>query len=279
MHNRTMKRLICALLVAIMAFACSAPAALASVPAKVSSSSARAYKSASTDSASLKLPKNLKLSITAVAGGWAKVKYKGKAAYVRLDKLSPTKKAKRYASDDANVYDSSGDKIGSVSKGATVYLLGTIGGHYCVASSSGSVGFMKSGTLSKKKPAAPKLSKVDKVLIVAKSLLGTKYALSDNPPNSFNCSSFVQYCMGKAGISMKGTAADQAADSRYKLIKSISDLKKGDVLFFAEGKTIDHSAIYIGDGEFVEASANAGKVQTNTLTDWYRSHFICARRP
>lgn len=256
-----------------------APSALASVKAKVNSSSARAYASANTDSKSVKLKKNLKLNISAISGGWAKVKVKGKAVYVKLDKLTPANKSKRYASKDANVYNSSGDVIGTVSKGDKLYLLGTLGSLKCVANSSGDIGLMESGTLSKKKPAAPKLTKAEKAIAVAKSLLGVKYAINDNPPNSFNCSSFVKYCMGKAGVSMKNTAAKQAKDSRYKKITKISSLKKGDVLFFAEGKSVDHSAIYLGDGQFIEASANAGEVQINTMTDWYKSHFVCARRP
>lgn len=262
-----------------MMFGCTAPGALASVSARVSSSSAKAYKAPSTKSKKIKLSKNLKVNISAIAGKWARIKYKGKAFYVKASKLTPTKKKKRYASCDASVFDSSGDKIASVSKGATIYVLGKLGSCYCVMNKSGTVGIMKPGTLSKKKPSTASLSKVDKVLLVAKSLLGTRYSYSADPPKSFDCSSFVQYCMGKAGISMKNTSQSQAADSRYKLIKSVSDLKKGDVLFFAEGRSIDHAAIYIGSGSFVEASAAAGKVQTNYMSDWYKSHFVCARRP
>ena len=67
---------------------------------------------------------------------------------------------------------------------------------------------------------------------MAKGLLGRPYAISDNPPSSFNCSSFVEYCMEKAGYSMKGTAASQAADGSYAKITSTSSLKKGDILCF-----------------------------------------------
>ena len=122
---------------------------------------------------------------------------------------------------------------------------------------------------------------MDRAISVAKSLLGRPYAASDNPPSSFNCSSFVKYCLEKAGYSVRGTAAAQAADSSFAKISSISDLKKGDVLCFDtdEDGACDHTAIYLGSGSFVEASQNAGKVQTNSMSSWYKSHFLWARRP
>lgn len=293
------KRFVSALLVAFLLITCVAPAASASVAAKVCSSSARAYRSASKSSSSLKVPKNLSVSITAIAGGWAKVSCKGASAYMPMSSLTPTSKTKKYAASSVSVYNSSGKKQGTLSKGSAVYQLGTINGYVCVSNSSGSVGYVKSGSLTSSKPsssAAKKAalkkavtkvkkttvatSKVDRALSLAKQLLGRRYALSDNPPSTFNCSSFVQYCLGKVGISMKGTAASQAADGRYAKV-GYSQLKKGDVLFFdtsGNGK-VDHSAIYLGGGKFIEASHNAGKVQINTMTSWYKSHFKWARRP
>ena len=279
------RRLISILLVAIILTAGVIPSAFASVPAKVNSSSARAYKKASTSSDNMKIPKNLKVSITSISGSWAKVSYKGSSAYMPLKYLSPTSKVKGYAKSSTTVYNTSGKKKGTLSKGDSVYVVGTVNGYNCVVSGD-AYGFVKSGTLSDSKPAVTNVkttavSKIDKAIMLAKSLIGRKYAASDNPPQSFDCSSFVRYCLSKAGYSIKGTAASQAADTRYAKITSTSDLKKGDVLCFdtsGNGK-VDHSAIYLGNNKFIEASRNAGKVQTNTMTSWYKSHFVCARRP
>lgn len=124
-------------------------------------------------------------------------------------------------------------------------------------------------------------SSIDRVIALAKTLIGRPYAASANPPSSFNCSVFVEYCMEKYGYSMNGTAAAQASDDRYQKITSVSDVKKGDVLCFDtdEDGVCDHTAIYLGDGKFIEASRNAGEVQTNSLSDWYVEHFMLARRP
>ena len=91
----------------------------------------------------------------------------------------------------------------------------------------------------------------------------------------------MEYCLEKAGFSVKGTAAAQAADSSLAKISSTSSLKKGDILCFDtdEDGTCDHTALYLGSGSFIEASQNAGKVQTNSLSSWYKSHLLWARRP
>lgn len=155
------------------------------------------------------------------------------------------------------------------------------GGNSSGGSSSGgnSSGGNSSGGNSSDQTDTSK-SDIDKVIALAKALIGKPYADSANPPKSFNCSIYVKYCMGVYGYSMKGSAAEQAADTRYASV-GLSDLKKGDVLCFdtdEDGKC-DHTAIYIGDNKFLEASSSKGCVQQNTLTSWYKEHFLLARRP
>lgn len=308
----SLKRAASAMVIAALLIAVLAPTASASVPAKISSSSAKIYQSASTSAKSVKAPKDLKVSITAISGSWAKVSYKGKSAYMPLSSLSMTQKAAGYATKSTAVYNSSGKKVGTMSAGTAVYVRGTLNGYYCVTNKSGDMGFVKTGAISDEKPASsgepavtniseralPKGSKssgvtevessgsarkatgIDKALVAAMKALGTPYSLGD-ASKGFNCSSFVRYCMGKGGYSMKDTAAAQAADSRYPEILSVSDLKRGDVLFFdtsGDGK-VDHTGIYLGSSRFVEASQKAGEVQINTLSSWYKSHFTGARRP
>ena len=263
------------------------PTAFASVAAKVNSSSARVYKSASSKAASVKVSKGLNVSITAISGSWARVSYKGNTAYMPLSWLTPTEKTAVYTKGSTAVYNSSLKKVNTVTAGTTVYALGTIGDYYLVMNKSGSLGYMKNGTLTKTKPVlsdvkqTTSISKVDKAIAMGESLLGKPYKSSSNPPSSFDCSSFVWYCMGKAGYSVNRTSVTQSTDSRYTKINSISELKRGDMIFFdtsGDGK-VDHSAIYLGGNKFIEASRNAGKVQTNTMTSWYKSHFMWARRP
>ena len=286
MHLRSTRRILAVVLASILLTAGFVPSAFASVAAKVNSSSARVYKSASTKAASIQVPKNLSVSITAISGNWAKVSYKGNTAYMPLRWLTPTEKTAGYATGSTPVYNNNLKQMCTISSGTCVYVLGTIGNYYLVMNSSGSLGYIQDGKLSKTKPAVTNvattsISKVDKALQVAEGLLGRPYESGSNPPNTFDCSSFVWYCMGKAGYSVNKTSVSQANDGRYQKITSVSALKKGDMLFFdttGDGN-VDHSAIYIGGDKFVEASRNAGKVQMNTLTSWYKNHFLWARRP
>lgn len=287
MHNSFPRRMLSVLLMMTLVLLLFAPCANASISAKVNSSSAKAYASASTSARSIKVPKNLKLTITAISGSWARVSYKGKTAYMKLGALAPTQRATGYVTKSAAVYNSSGTKMGTLSKGTALYVVGTVNNGYCVVNKSGNVGFMKSGTLSKSKPSgstsqgntSSSLKGVEKAIALAQSFLGTKYG--NGAPYRFNCSSLVNYCMGKAGYPMKGTAATQAADTRYPAVSSPSKLKRGDLLYFdtnEDGK-VDHTAIYLGSNKFIEASQKAGMVQYNTLSSWYRSHMVGARRP
>ena len=274
-------------MIAVILSAGLAPSAFAAVAAKVSSSSARVYKSASAKAANMKVPKNLNVSITAISGSWARVTYKGNTAYMPLSWLTPTEKTTGYATDNTAVYNSSLKKMGSISMGTSVHVLGTIGNYYLVMNGSGALGYVKTGALSKTKPAVSNvkqttvISKAEKAIQIGESLLGKPYSTRSNPPNDFDCSSFVWYCMGKAGYTVMKTSASQSVDSRYEKITSISALKKGDMLFFdtSGDGNVDHSAIYMGGDKFIEASRNAGKVQVNTMTNWYKNHFKWARRP
>ena len=297
------QRWICAILTVLLLAAC-APAALAtSYSAKINSSSCKVYKSASTSSKVLCSDvKDLSVSITGYSGDWAKVSYKGYTGYVKCEYLTLSSRLTAYTAKSSPVYkraSSSSSKLGTLDTGSTVYVVGMDNGYYRIQNRSGSItGYIKSGYLTATKPKTSSSSSssssssadsgsssaatgVDRAISVAKSLLGRPYAASDNPPSSFNCSSFVEYCLEKAGFSVKGTAASQAADSSFAKTSSTSSLKTGDILCFDtdEDGSCDHTAIYLGSGSFIEASQNAGKVQTNSMSSWYKSHFMWARRP
>ena len=293
--RNAVQKWICAILAVALLVTC-APAALAtSYSAKINSSACKVYKSTSTSSKVLCSDvKDLSVSITGYSGDWAKIEYKGYIGYVKCEYLTLRSRLTAYTAKSTPVYkraSSSSSKLGTLGTGSTVYVVGLDDGYYRIQNRSGSVtGYVKSGCLTATKPKTSSSSSsgssssatgVDKAISVAKSLLGKPYAISDNPPSSFNCSSFVEYCLEKAGFSVKGSAASQAADSSFAKISGTSSLKKGDILCFdTDGDgTCDHTALYLGGGSFVEASQNAGKVQTNSLSSWYKSHLLWARRP
>ena len=70
--------------------------------------------------------------------------------------------------------------------------------------------------------------------------------------------------------------------SKYKRIKSMRELKRGDVLVF-KGKSMrtGHVGIYLGSGRMIDASSSKGKVRItdNVLSSSYwQEHFLMAYR-
>ncbi len=124
---------------------------------------------------------------------------------------------------------------------------------------------------------------IDTMIATAKKQLGDRYILGNEGPNSFDCSGLVYYCLKEAGSNRRRlNAAGYSNVSDWKKITSYSDLKKGDLIFFYnDGKTkVGHVGIYIGGGEMVDASSANGKVvRRSATTSYWKSHFVCARRP
>ena len=303
MYNSSkMRRLIAILLLAVFLMNMGACALAASFKACINSSSAKVYKSPSTSSKYLSGGRGLTVTVTAYSGSWARISYKGYTGYIQLRYLNRTDPLKAYTAKSTPVYRSasSSGRLGTLPVNSTVYVVGKSGSYYRIQNASGSLtGYVRTNTLSKNKVktassgsgssssgssssgSSSSASRIDKVIALAKRLVGAKYAISDHPPYSFNCSSFVEYCMEKKGYSMAGTAAGQAAMSNR--VSSLSNVQKGDVLCFdTDGNgSCDHTAISLSSGgsSFIEASQGAGKVRIKSMDSYYKSYFMHAIRP
>jgi peptidoglycan DL-endopeptidase CwlO len=81
-------------------------------------------------------------------------------------------------------------------------------------------------------------------------------------PTSFDCSGLVQWSMAQAGVLMPRVAADQA---RTGPLLRLSALRPGDLLFYHTDPTapnyISHVAIYIGNGEMLQAPQPGMRVE------------------
>lgn len=124
---------------------------------------------------------------------------------------------------------------------------------------------------------------VSKMIEVAKGKMGCKYVLGNTGPNSFDCSGLVYYCLREAGSNRRRlNAAGYSQVSDWTKITSMSKLKKGDLIFFYNNaKTkVGHVGIVIHSGEMIDASSANGKVVRRSYTSSYwKSHFVCGRRP
>ena len=141
-------------------------------------------------------------------------------------------------------------------------------------SSSGSSGSHGGGTTIA--TWEPDSAKVEALISVAQSLIGSRYVLGGKGPEVFDCSGFVYYCLNQAGYSIGYMTSSGWANCSLPKVTSLSDMKRGDIICFK-----GHVGIYLGGGQMIDASSTQGKVRicTTVLTSSYwKTNFICARR-
>ena len=121
------------------------------------------------------------------------------------------------------------------------------------------------------KEASPEL------MLHSMSLIGTPYRYGGSSRNTgFDCSGMVQHVYQAAlGVKLPRTARDMAS-AGIKISKS--QLKVGDLVFFAQKNKISHVGLYIGNNQFIHAPSSGHVIRTNRLNDsWYAQHFVGAR--
>lgn len=107
---------------------------------------------------------------------------------------------------------------------------------------------------------------------------GWKYVYGGaSPTTSFDCSGLVQWCYGKAGISLPRTAQAQY-DATQRI--SLSDAQAGDLIFFHStynaGTYITHVGIYVGNNRMYHAGDPIG--YTDLTSSYWKQHFAGAGR-
>ena len=210
--------------------------------AKVQTETLRVRKKASTDSKIVTLvSEDDKLKVKKQTDDWAKVKVDGQTGYVSKDYAKVIYSFGK-AKSMKQIQAEQAAKKASVS-----------------ISSSGS-----SATGSR-------------IASYAQQFVGNPYRYGGNSLTSgIDCSGFTQQIMAKFGYSISRTSSSQSGDGRAV---STSNLRAGDLVFYGDGGSIDHVALYIGGGQVVHASNSApyprGGIKISNVN--YRTP-ICARR-
>lgn len=111
------------------------------------------------------------------------------------------------------------------------------------------------------------LSVRSKIVNYAMQFLGNRYVWGgESLTKGVDCSGFTMKVYEHFGIYMSHYTGSQAQEGR-KI--SFSNLKKGDLVFYAKNGTINHVAIYIGDGQVIHARSKRRGI---TITEWdYRT--------
>lgn len=128
-------------------------------------------------------------------------------------------------------------------------------------------------------PVLAAASNSRRVISVALKQLGKPYALKSDAPNSFNCASFVAYCVNQVS---GGRISKEGIDGTHHRVTAFKNLRQGDVVCFrTSGTEIGilnyHFGLYMGRGYFIHASNSAGKVIISKLKD-YEGRFLGAMR-
>ena len=115
------------------------------------------------------------------------------------------------------------------------------------------------------------------VKVTYKNEISIKENGGSNPNTSFDCSGLVQWCYGKAGISLPRTAQAQ-----YDVTQHIplSQAKAGDLVFFHStynaGTYVTHVGIYAGNNRMYHAGDPIG--YADLTSSYWQQHLIGAGR-
>ena len=112
-----------------------------------------------------------------------------------------------------------------------------------------------------------------KAVTIALRYLGLSYRWGGASPAGFDCSGFVMYVYGRAGVALPHNGAMLWEKGRAVQRR---DLERGDVVFF-DG--LGHVGIFIGRGRFVHSPHSGDVVKISRLSEsWYRRSYVGARR-
>lgn len=133
-----------------------------------------------------------------------------------------------------------------------------------------------SSTPTKSVSSSNNSSKASAIVNTAKKYIGVNYVWGGTTPSGFDCSGYTQYVFAQQGISLPRVSRDQFARGTAV---SFENLRAGDLVFFSlDGdKAIDHVGIFIGDGQFINASSSKG-VTIYPMGSYWKSHYIGAKR-
>lgn len=107
---------------------------------------------------------------------------------------------------------------------------------------------------------------VESAITAAESKLGAPYVWGGSGPDNFDCSGLVQWAFAQAGVSLPRVTHEQwTVGPRL----DYSEAERGDLLFWRTDPNqpdyISHVAIYLGDGQMIEAPSSGQVVRVTDV--------------
>ena len=125
--------------------------------------------------------------------------------------------------------------------------------------------------------------KAEKVISTARTFIGTPYKYGGTTRSGMDCSALLINSFSAVKLNLPRSSE---AQSKVGTEVQISDLKPGDLVFFATGnkkKEITHVGLITDvrskeNVKFIHASSSLGVVETNLFAEYYQKRFRVARR-
>lgn len=115
-----------------------------------------------------------------------------------------------------------------------------------------------------------KLNNKEDLVAFSQKFLGLPYTWGGRSSFGYDCSGFVQMLYDHIGIHLLSEAKQQILDNRFRVIE-LNELEPGDLIFFGRSsQRITHVGMFIGNGEFIHATAQENKpwIRISSLTDF-----------
>lgn len=172
--------------------------------------------------------------------------------------------------------------VAKLRKGTEAQVIGRHGQWLKVTFPGGATGFVHNSLTSAKQIVAasvPPAADRSELISTARRYLGVRYLYGGETSRGFDCSGFVYFLYRTVeGVTLPRTSTAQATAG---VPVKKDDLQPGDLVFFRTGRSvrINHSGIYIGDGNFIHASSGGGQVRIDSITTgYYAARFVTGRR-
>ena len=126
---------------------------------------------------------------------------------------------------------------------------------------------MASGSAHERKKVAVER----KLLTSYKKWRGTKYAWGGYSKNGIDCSALTRRVYREAFNKELPRVSQQQIKKGTRV--SAKNLKSGDIVYFRPNNRVSHTAVYVGNSLFINASSSKGVVMSSLKSPYWRKYF------